>query len=312
MKQFFRDYFTFNKRERNGVFVLIAIIILLIVYLNVSENFYKKEPVDFSKFEKEIAELENQSNKKSNYTENEEPVTPLIDTEINYFKFNPNNLSEENWMKLGVRQKQIKTIKNYEAKGGKFKKKEDFKKIYGISPELYSKLESYIVFSNEESAIDSRQNAVDKKLIDNETNKTINSKQQTQNILIELNSTDSAQLTSIKGIGSFYAKTIIKYRNSIGGFYKKEQLLEVWKFDKEKYNAIEKYITVDVTKITKININTCEAKKLKNPYINWNQANAIINYRSKHGMYKTIDEIKKTDLVDEETFRKIEPYLIIE
>lgn len=89
-------------------------------------------------------------------------------------------------------------------------------------------------------------------------------------------------------------------------------MLEVWKFDEEKYNAIKDYVSVDVSKIKKININTCEAKELKNPYTNWNQANAIVNYRKKHGNYKTVDEIKKTDLVDEETFRKIEVYLSIE
>ena len=61
-----------------------------------------------------------------------------------------------------------------------------------------------------------------------------------------------------------------------------------------------------------ININSCTAKELKHPYLNWNTVNGIISYRSKHGKFKTIDDIKKTDLVDEETYRKIASYLTIE
>ena len=130
--------------------------------------------------------------------------------------------------------------------------------------------------------------------------------------VIELNAADSVSLTTIKGIGAFYAKNIIKHRNALGGFVSKEQLLEIWKFDQEKLSAIEKYIAIDESKIKKININTCEAADLKSPYIKWTVANAIVNYRKNHGKYKTVDEIKRTDLVDEETYRKIAPYLIVE
>jgi competence protein ComEA len=95
----------------------------------------------------------------------------------------------------------------------------------------------------------------------------------------------------------------------LGGYHAKEQLMEVWKFDQEKYDAIEKYVTVDASKVKKININTCTAKELKHPYIDWKLANGIINYRSKHGNFHTLEDIKKTDLLNDETFIKIVPYL---
>ena len=79
-----------------------------------------------------------------------------------------------------------------------------------------------------------------------------------------------------------------------------------------KLDAIEKYIYIDESKIKKININTCEATDLKNAYIKWNVANAIVNYRKNHGKYKSVDEIKKTDLVDDETYRKIVSYLTLD
>ena len=305
MKQFIRDYLTFNKRERNGVFVLIAIITLLLFYLNISDKLVKTETVDFTKFENETRVLnasmaqEDDSLKQEqqkNYTSAiaDRPVKSKAD----YFNFDPNNLPEADWKRLGLNDKQIHIIKNYEAKGGKFKTKEDVKKMYCINEKMHLSLEPYIKI--EQLAVGNRQ-------MTNDTKSAI-----VEYHSIELNSADSAELVSLKGIGAFYAKTIIKYRNSLGGFVATEQLMEVWKFDIEKFDGIEKQITVDVSKIKKININNCTASELKHPYLKWNMVNAIINYRDKHGNYKTVEEIKKTDLVDDETFRKIAPYLIVE
>jgi len=88
--------------------------------------------------------------------------------------------------------------------------------------------------------------------------------------------------------------------------------MEIWKFDKEKFDMVEKYISVDPAAVRKININTCEAEALRSPYISWNVANAIVNYRKQHGKFKTIEEIQRTDLVNDETLRKIAPYLSVD
>ncbi len=316
MKQFIRDYLTFNKRERNGLFVLIIIITLMIIYLGISDKFIKSENVDFSKFEKEI-EIFNASVKNINDSlknENQNKYTSsrydlkhsgaadsIINKEPEHFNFNPNNLSDKDWQRLGLADKQIQTIKNYQAKGGKFKDKEDVKKMYCIPEKQFVGLEPYI------------QIPIEKRIFpDYKTSKSDTKNSNSVITIVELNSADSAQLTKIKGIGPFYAKTIIKYRNLLGGYTARVQLMEMWKFDFDKFEEIEKYITVDASKIKKININTCTAEELKHPYINWNMANAIFNYRSKHGKYKTLEEIKKTDLVDDETYRKIAPYLVLE
>jgi len=319
MKQFIRDYLTFNKRERNGLFVLFSIITLLIIYLNISDKFIEPKKVDFSKFEKEIeifntsAQLINdsvtQANENKNRYRKEVPEQPVVvensesveNTQPEYFNFDPNNLTVDEWQRLGLTDKQIQTIKNYEAKGGKFRHKEDVKKMYCISEKLYMSLEPYI------------QIPIEKKVFPKyEAAKSEPKNSSSARIVVELNTADSAQLTMVKGIGAFYAKTIIKYRNSLGGFVAKVQLMEMWKFDFDKFEEIEKFIRVDASKVKKLNINTCTAEELKHPYFNWNIANAIFSYRNKHGKYKNLEEIKKTDLVDDETYRKIVPYLILE
>lgn len=308
MKQIVRDYLTFNKRERNGVFILLAIITLLLVYLNVSDRFPEGENVDVTSFAREIDSM----NALVTINPVEDPVgrpsaisppKPLKKT-AQRFNFDPNNLPEADWKRLGFSDKQIKTIKNYESKGGKFRKKEDLKKMYCIREELFVSIEPYIEIQPPPSVF--------------KDGKVTSTKLPTSPAVIkvpvsvELNSADSAALTTIKGIGPFFAKAIIKYRNSLGGFYSKQQLMEVWKFDQEKYDIVEKFTTVDEASVKKININTCEIEQLKSPYIRWNVANAIVNYRKQHGKFKTIEDIRKTDLVDEETLRKIAPYLTLE
>lgn len=304
MKNFIRDYFTFNKRERNGVFVLLSIITILIVWLSISNKFIESEQIDFSKFESEIEKfnLAIQSSKDSAVSNQKNIHANFSKTkpEIELFEFDPNNLSDENWKKLGLSNKQILTIRNYENKGGKFKVKEDFKKMYCISTKQYTQLEDYIKIKT-----------VIKEQTDVQLNKSVFTNKGVVSIL-ELNSADSIQLVKLKGIGGYFANKIIKYRNLLGGFFEKEQLMEVWNLDREKYNEIQEYVTIDVSKVKKININSCTIQELKHPYLKWNQINAIVNYREKHGKYKTVDEIKRTDLVDDETLRKIAPYLTVD
>lgn len=319
MKNTLRDFFTFNKRERNGVFILLSIIAALVLYLNISSNFISEEPVDFTKFDKEVKEFEASIEEKTEYSNYSEKLSVReqrlngAEKKSEKFDFNPNNLSEQNWKRLGLSEKQIKSIKKYESKGGKFKTKEDVKKMYCLSEEQYKTLEPFIQISSpaEIARTEEKSNSFFKEGKVETAIATNVPKVERLNV-VELNSADSASLTTIKGIGAFYAKNIIKHRNALGGFVFKEQLLEIWKFDQEKLSAIEKYIDIDESKIKKVNINTCEAADLKSPYIKWTVANAIVNYRKNHGKYKTVDEIKKTDLVDEETYRKIVPYLVIE
>jgi competence protein ComEA len=313
MKKNFRDFFTFNKRERNGVFVLISIIFILVLYLNISSRFVSQEPFNFEKFDKDVDRFRASVKEKDFFSETPPKYNASSVKATERFNFDPNNLPESDWKRLGLSEKQIKSIKKFESKGGVFRNKEDLKKMYCIKNELYVSLEPFITITSvhekqilltESTSMVEPANV--KKSIDQIIPK-VPSKS-----IIELNTADSAMLTSIKGIGPFYAKSIIKYRNSIGGFVVKEQLLEIWKFDQEKLKTIESFITVDPSKIKKININSCEAMDLKNAYINWTIANAIVNYRKNHGKYKALDEIKKTDLVDDQTYRKIVPYLVTE
>jgi DNA uptake protein ComE-like DNA-binding protein len=129
---------------------------------------------------------------------------------------------------------------------------------------------------------------------------------------IELNGANQEKLEEIPGIGAFFAKNILKHRDRLGGFLRKEQLLEIWKFDIEKLNSIEQYIEVDSEKIRRIELNTISVEELKDhPYLNWSSANSIIKIRAQKGRFKSIEEIKESVLIDEEMFEKLKPYLTL-
>lgn len=138
-------------------------------------------------------------------------------------------------------------------------------------------------------------------------------KSELNNFKVKINSADTTAFKSLKGIGSYYSSKIIKYRKALGGFTSVEQLKEVYGILPEVIDQNVNRLIVDSVNIVKININTCETADLKNhPYVSWNIANSIVQIRKSREAYKTIEGIKKSDLVNAEIYRKIAPYLKIE
>jgi competence protein ComEA len=301
MNQFFNDYFTFSRRERRGVFILTFILVILIISGRVMPYFISSSAVDDSVQISEIQAFLNeqellrqqQFENKNDYTEEQN----TIKRQKNLFFFNPNNLPEEDWLNLGLSEKQVRIIKNYESKGGKFFRKEDLQKIYGIQASLYQELEPFIQIpqkNNEEQLFTKAENTPIKSIIN-------------------LNNADSLALLSLKGIGPSYSMRIIKYREALGGFTKLEQLMEVYGMSDELYQTILPHVFIEEKNMNRININICDKKELsKHPYISWNVANSLVNYREKHGLYKTVEDIKKSDLVNDELYLKLAPYLKVE
>jgi DNA uptake protein ComE-like DNA-binding protein len=127
---------------------------------------------------------------------------------------------------------------------------------------------------------------------------------------IELNAADSAQLTTVRGIGASFAIRIIRYRNRIGGFYNKDQLKEVYELDSTKYAEIKDQLTVNPSAVIKVNINTISFASLRqSPYLSYKQASAIIEYRTQHGNYNSIDDIGNVAIITPDVLHKIEPYI---
>jgi competence ComEA-like helix-hairpin-helix protein len=228
------------------------------------------------------------------------------------FTFNPNTIPAEKFKQLGFKDWQVKTIENYRNKGGQFHKKEDLKKIYGVTPEQYSKIESYINIPPTKDF--SPLNKNNQKQYDSNNKTTNNYKKPAPKPKqhLDLNRSSKEQLMKISGIGPAFSERIIKYRNQLGGYKYKTQLKEVWGITPEIYTQISSQLFVTNIRTKKLNINTLKAEELvKHPYINWNIANAIVSFREKHGNFMEISEIKKLHLVTDELYNKLQPYLTV-
>ncbi len=212
-------------------------------------------------------------------------------TEIIPFPFDPNTLEKEKWLKMGLSEKLVNTILNYRDKGGKFYKKEDLKRIYGMKPEEFTILKPYIEIQTD--------TVIRNYLLNNDT------------LMVELNSADTLDLQQLRGIGPSFAKRIVKYRDMLGGYYSKTQLLEVYGMDSIRYNGFKDFVIVNTDSVKKIDINNATIKQLiRHPYIEFYTAKSIVNYRIKVGNYSDVTQLKDSSLVYTELYHKIAPYLI--
>lgn len=133
-------------------------------------------------------------------------------------------------------------------------------------------------------------------------------------VMLELNSADTLQLQELRGIGPGFARRIVKYREKLGGYYAKEQLMEVYGFTEELYGKVAPHITVDASKISKLDVNTLGIAELKqHPYISFYEAKAIVEYRNSKPS-KRIDSIDElANLPDlKENWEVIRIYIKVE
>jgi DNA uptake protein ComE-like DNA-binding protein len=299
-----KNYFNFNKAERTGIVVVLAIIILVLAFpyfIRVADSNDEQEYLrftgDIARFEQSLKNAADSAND-ARMLDFQQMDKSLAENKIKPFPFDPNQLPSEQWSKMGLKDWQIRVIKNYLSKGGKFYKKEDFKRMFCITPSEYAILEPFIAIPEQK-----KEYAQSKPEI-RETKKKV---------MVDLNTADSLTLLTLYGIGPSYAKRIIKYRNLLGGFYSKMQLLEVYGFDQERLDKIEAYCDIGTAETKKININLVRTDELKkHPYFDYYTAKAIVDQRIILGKYASLQQIKEIPLIHEELFNKIKNYLSIE
>lgn len=289
MKQIIREYLTYPARERNGVLVLTGIIALLLAGLGVSKYFVNKQKFDFTSFRKEVDayNVQHQQYKEDAYVLN---VHASVKHAPERFVFDPNTATAEDLEKLGLTAKQVHIVMSFRERGG-FSRKEEFAKIKAIPAELYKSLEPYILIPAVHNA--AKPNEIEKKIV-------------------SLNTADSTALVSIQGISPSLARNMLRFRNALGGFVNMQQLMEVRGITDAKFALLSSRTNIDSTEIVKININTCTVEQLSlHPYITYKVAKALINYRTVHGSFRRTEDVRSCDLVNEELYRKIAPYLTI-
>ncbi|MBS1627509.1 MAG: helix-hairpin-helix domain-containing protein [Bacteroidetes bacterium] len=298
MKKILKEYFTFSRKERTALIILILLISVFIV-LPYIIPFKKEKLIINEQLQQQVTQLlvkDSLSNNSltTNEISNEKPYTENLVYEM--FEFNPNTINEEGWKKLGLKDKTIKTILNYRSKGGKFKTAEDIRKIWGLKKEDADRIIPYVKIENKASnAINTKSDAV----------KTT--------LKIDINIASPQEWLSIPNIDRSTVYKIIKYKEKLGGFLIIQQVKETYGLTDSLFKTIEPYLILQTIKIKKININSVDEYSLStHPYISKDVAKAIIIYRAQHGAYTKIDDIKKIVFIKEELYQKISPYLAVE
>jgi len=314
-----KDYFSLSNPLRKGLIVLFSLLMVevaVLFYLNFVP--VKRKSQDVEKFKAEIekflASNKQDSLQNSDDSEREETSSGTNDSsaKAKLFQFDPNNLPAADWKQLGFSDKQIRVIKNYEAKGGRFYSNSDVKKIYSISEKEYQRIEPYIEIPTN-SKKNSTVNTNAAGLPNQKFTTPSSTSQKKSNTIVDLNTADTTELQKLYGIGPVKARIISNYREKLGGFYSISQLHEVWGISDSLFESLKSHLTLsDSMHLRKINLNSTDVSGFKHPYISHNLANIIINFHKQHGPFTTIEDLRKVPLVTEELYLKIAHYLKIE
>lgn len=317
LKRFFANYLNFTLKERIGIITVLILIIFLLLLPFFYPYFITQPKYDHKQLEKEILSLNikqqdsadnyvKRNFDENNYQNNYQP------TEKNYyskqpkgdlFYFDPNTLSVDGWIKLGIKEKTATTIQKYISKGGRFNKAEDIAKIWGLHEDEVNRLLSYV-------RIETKPTAGFNTSTYPQTYKA-NEKPKYIIATVDINEADTSAFIALPGIGSKLAARIIAFREKLGGFYKVEQVAETYALPDSTFQKIKDKLVITNTEIKTININTASLDELKiHPYIRYNIANAILQYRMQHGNFASVSDIKKIMLITDEVFNKVAPYLI--
>lgn len=313
-KHFINDYFSFTSKERKGVVLVLVILLLIILSPLFFRFFIKDKKYNHQDFENEIAQLKtlqtdsasvrNYTKYRNTYSKDYFSKTEKSEENIHaeVFYFDPNTASFTEWQRLGVKAKTINTIEKYISKGGKFYKPEDIQKIWGLSPVDAKRLMPYVSIKNEAKQYTSFEKKEYPKTKTAYSPKVLSP--------IDVNLADTAAFISLPGIGSKLSQRIISFRDKLGGFYSIDQVGETYLLPDSTFQKIKPRLSITKTAIKKININTASIDEMKqHPYLRYNIANAIFQYRQQHGNFNSVEDVKKIMLVTADVFDKAFPYL---
>jgi competence protein ComEA len=301
-------YFSFTKKDRTGILVLLTLVVFFMMVPFFYPYFIKQKNYDHSVFEKAITSLKlKQADSSAGFEKHPYQNHYRAPRQYDYggppkaelFYFDPNSASLSDWKRLGVRDKTISTIQNYLSKGGRFYKNEDISKIWGLHEDEVKRLTPYIQIQ-----------------VSNSANERLEKKEYKKPVyavaLIDINIADTASFIALPGIGDKLSRRIINFRDRLGGFYKVEQIGETFGLPDSTFQKIKGFFKISNTVLKRININTATMDEMKShPYIRYALANSIVQYRTQHGNFMVVADVKKIMMVTEDVFNKVEPYLTV-
>ena len=222
----------------------------------------------------------------------------------NLFYFDPNTADSTQLLSLGLQPWQVRNIYKYRAKGGVYRKPTDFARLYGLTVKQYKALEPYIRISSDYLPASTLVKEEEEEVVRDTIKYPVKI---SDDEYIVLNRADTAQLKRVPGIGSWYAKQIVRYGNRLGGYVDVGQLAEIEGFPEE---ALQ-YFAVEQPSVTRLNLNRLTLNEMsRHPYIGFYRAKAIIDYRRLYGKINSLDDLKLNKHFTPEAIEKLKPYVM--
>ena len=216
--------------------------------------------------------------------------------------FDPNTADSSTLVHLGFKPWQAKNMVKYRAAGGKYRKPEDLKKLYGMTDSMFQALTPYIYIAREE---------VDSVAVDSLRKDSLPRwEEENKDTILNLRTADTVELKMIHGIGSYRARQIVRYREQLGGFVSVEQVLEAKGMENVDADSLLAHFWIDSVKIEPMNVNSVGVQRLsRHPYLRFEQAQAIDELRRKKIRLDSIQQLQQIECISAETLEKIAPYL---
>ena len=294
----FKSHFWYNKSQRNGIFILILLIVIF-QFIIVFVDFYSVEKVNIDTPKVIAFHHQIDSLRKIN----------LENSRLKFFPFNPNYITDYKGAQLGMSLVEIDKLLAFRKTGEFINSRKEFQKVTTISDSLLNSISPYFKFPD--WVVERNQNiqsstSRDTRLFAKKSKYILTS--------TDINLAVKEDLKTINGIGEKLSERIIKYRSKLQGFSKLNQLYEVWGLDTE---VVDKLLlifkVVNLPNIKKINVNTVSFRELlKNPYLDYELCKKIFEYKDEVAELQDISELKNIIGFPLDLYDRIVLYLVAE
>lgn len=296
------DYFQYSRRERTGIYALLVLIAVIFIIPDIWIRLDARSP--------DAAQVKNRQlvwqEMRAADTIRQTATAVIADRESpapqHLFPFDPNSLDSAGFRQLGLHPRTITTLLRYRNKGGRFRKPEDLYRLYGLRKEEADRLIPFVQVQVAGPKSDSGQYQ--------QVRPAIKKPERIATILVSVNLADSLAWLALPGIGPALTHRILVFRERLGGFYKIEQLAEVYGLADSVYQQLLPRLRFDPISLRKIPVNQASAAVLaQHPYIRYNLAREIEAYRKAHGPFSGPEALLKLRSMDPVLLNKVEPYL---
>ena len=297
-----REFFYLQKSDRMAILMLLLVAVIAVVVIFWVGG--RQEATDFSMTDS--LEMALQRDTVYRYSSRRYPVAHEAQQggrQAETFPFDPNTADARQLSRLGLKDWQIRNLYKYREAGGVFRKPSDFARLYGLTQMEYDRLRPFIRIGDEVKQARAEHESLTEeyhrdtvrypiKMVPGET--------------VRLNIADTMALKHVPGIGSGFARRIVRYRQRLGGFYRVEQLREIDGFPESALS----YFELGDVNLRKLDINRLTLEQLKaHPYIGFYRAKAITDYRRLHGPLQSLQQLRLLKEFSAQDIQRLEPYI---